>query len=128
MGALRWIVLAAGLATFAPHASAHHSASAEFDVTKQIKVQGKLTKIDWINPHIFLFFEHEEGGATQTWEAEGAPPAWWRNVGMNRSTFATHIGESVVIEGWPARSRPYSMVLNAITFASGETLQSISTK
>lgn len=128
MGALRWIVLTAGLATFAPYASAHHSASAQFDVAKRISVQGTLTKIDWINPHIFVFFEREEGGATQMWEAEGAPPAWWRNVGINRSSFAAHIGESVVIEGMPSRGGSPTMALTKITFASGEVLQSISAK
>jgi hypothetical protein len=128
MRVCRWAVVAAGVATFAPHASAHHSASAEFDVNKRIAVQGTLTKLDWINPHIFLFFDHEEGGATQAWEAEGAPPAWWRNVGMNRSTFAVHIGEQVTIEGMPARNGSHLMVLQSITFASGEVLQSISTK
>jgi uncharacterized protein DUF6152 len=128
MGAVRWIVLVAAVVMFAPHASAHHSASAEFDVTKRISVQGTLTKIDWINPHIFLFFERQQGGTTQMWEAETAPPAWWRNVGMNRSTFANHIGELVTIEGMPARNGANVMVLQAITFANGETLQNIAAK
>ena len=128
MRVLRGAVLAAIVATFAPPASAHHSASAEFDVTKQITVQGTLRKVDWINPHIFLFFDRAQGGATQMWEAEGAPPAWWRNVSTNRATFAAHIGERVIVEGMPSRDGSQRMVLVKITFASGEVLDSISTK
>ena len=128
MDVLRSIVLIACVAAFAPHASAHHSASAEFDVSSRISVQGTLTKVDWINPHIFISIEREEGGTTETWEAEGAPPAWWRNVGVNRSTFAANVGQHVIVEGMPARNGSHNMVLQKITFSSGEILQSIPAK
>jgi acetyl esterase/lipase len=49
-------------------ASAHHSVPGQFDTSKPIKLKGVITKIDWINPHIYVHLAVKEpNGATETW-------------------------------------------------------------
>ena len=60
---------------------AHHAISAVFDTTKQIKIVGELTDVDWVNPHIFIHLKAKNSaGAMVSWKAESGPPAWYRPV------------------------------------------------
>ena len=60
-------------------ASAHHSTTAEFDVTHRMTLTGTLTKVDWVNPHIVVFMSGKDNTA---WKFESNPPAWFRRVGV----------------------------------------------
>lgn len=106
---------------------AHHSVTAVFDTSKQIVLTGELTDVEWVNPHIFLHLKGKVGEATvQEWKVEGGPPAWYRRVNVNKSTFSKRVGEKVTINGYPAKdSSPYSFLLK-ITFADGDSLESVS--
>jgi hypothetical protein len=78
--------------------SAHHSPSAEFDMSKRFTLAGTLTKVDWINPHIVVNVEAKgEGGKLESWRFESNPPSWFRRVGVSRSEIARGIGSS----RWP---------------------------
>lgn len=107
---------------------AHHSVTAVFDTSKQIVVTGELTDVEWVNPHIFLHMKGKTAadGAVQAWKVEGGPPAWYRRVNVNKATFSKHVGQQVTINGYPAKdSSPYSFLLK-ITFADGDSLESVS--
>ncbi len=76
-------------------ASAHHSTTAEFDVTHRMTLAGTLTKVDWVNPHIVVFMTAKDGA----WKFESNPPAWFRRVGVSRADFSKAIGQAVTVEG-----------------------------
>ena len=106
---------------------AHHAISAVFDTTKQIKVVGELTDVDWVNPHIFIHLKAKNSaGAMVSWKAESGPPAWYRRVGANKATFSKHIGESITINGLPAKDGSTYGFLQRVTFANGDTMESAS--
>ncbi len=106
---------------------AHHSVTAVFDTSKQIVLTGELTDVEWVNPHIFLHLKGKVGDAVvQEWKVEGGPPAWYRRVNVNKATFSKRVGEKVTINGYPSKdSSPYGYLLK-ITFADGDSLESVS--
>ena len=117
------IVLAGSLPSFA-----HHSPSAEFDVTHRMTLSGTLTKIDWVNPHIVVFVDARDpkgaaGAGNAAWKFESNPPAWFRRVGVSRADFAKAIGQTVTIEGNRAKDGSLYGYLLKITYADGNSLE-----
>ena len=107
--------------------TAHHSVSAVFDVQKKITLNGELVGIDWVNPHIQLQMKNKNAnGVIETWRVEGGPPSWYRRVGANKATFSKHIGESITINGLPAKDGSTYGFLQRVTFANGDTMESAS--
>jgi len=100
--------------------SAHHSTTAEFDVTHKITISGTLTKVDWVNPHIVVFMDGKTEGA---WKFESNPPAWFRRVGVSRADFAKAIGQPVTVEGNRAKDGSRYGYLLKITYADGNSLE-----
>ena len=93
--------VAAMLAATVP-ALAHHSFSAEFDGSKTFVVKGVLTKVDWTNPHIYLYLDVAgPGGKVQQYAFSSGPPAALRRAGIKKSDF--QVGEAVTITGAPAK-------------------------
>src|SRR5579871_4930046 len=74
------VLLATLLATAVP-VLAHHSFAAEFDANQPITLKGVVTKVEWMNPHIYVYLDvKDENGKVVNWAAEGAPPnALYRN-------------------------------------------------
>jgi hypothetical protein len=113
------ILLAGSLPLFA-----HHSPSAEFDVTHRMTLSGTLTKIDWVNPHIVVFIDAKnERGASAAWKFESNPPAWFRRVGVSRADFAKALGQAVTVEGNRAKDGSLYGYLLKITYADGNSLE-----
>ena len=107
---------------------AHHSVTAVFDTAKQVSVTGELTEVEWVNPHIFLHMKGKPatGGDVKEWKIEGGPPAWYRRSNVTKTTFTKRIGQSITIDGYPAKdASPYQWMLK-VTFADGDTMESIS--
>ena len=82
---------------------AHHAFSAEFDQSKPVKVSGEITKLEWVNPHAWLFIDVKgTDGKTVGWRFEmGAPNALLR-AGWSKSDIK--VGTAVTISGFLARS------------------------
>jgi len=81
---------------------AHHSFSAEFDGTKTFVVKGVLTKVDWTNPHIYLYLDvMGPGGKTEQYAFSSGPPSALRRAGIKKADF--QVGEAVTITGAPAK-------------------------
>jgi hypothetical protein len=120
------LVLAAIL-TVVPIAFAHHSTTAEFDVTHRMTLSGTLVKVDWVNPHIVVFIDAkgDGGAALSAWKFESNPPAWFRRVGVSRADFAKAIGQTVTVELNRAKDGSQYGYLLKITYADGNSLELI---
>ena len=57
---------------------AHHSVSAEFDLSKRITLEGRVTKIEWMNPHVYLYVDVSADGKTANWACETLVQTRWR--------------------------------------------------
>jgi len=82
---------------------AHHAFSAEFDQAKPVKVQGEISRLEWTNPHAWLFIDSKgTDGKLVTWRFEmGAPNALLR-AGWSKSDIKP--GTQVTVSGFLARS------------------------
>jgi hypothetical protein len=81
---------------------AHHSFSAEFDSTKPMKVQGVVTRLEWTNPHVYLWIDvKDKAGKVTQWGFEMGPPHMLQKAGWKKNSLT--LGEAVEVEGWMAR-------------------------
>ena len=82
--------------------AAHHSVSAEFDTTKPITFTGKVTKVEWMNPHIYTNVETKDpDGKLVVYRVEGGPPNALFRQGWRRDTIKP--GDVVTVSGIKAK-------------------------
>ena len=106
----------------AASASAHHSFSGVVDVDGQITLTGVLSKIDWVNPHIYLHLDVTDDGQVTTWAIETLPTNHLRNIGLTRLDLWNDAaaGEVVTIHALRARDQNSRLGwLQRITYADG---------
>ncbi|HMA50793.1 MAG TPA: DUF6152 family protein [Magnetospirillaceae bacterium] len=96
-------LLAALFALAALPAAAHHAFSAEYDIDQPVTLTGTLTKIEWINPHGWVYVDVKDaGGKAENWAVEfGGPNALLRR-GVRKTDFP--IGGEVTVKGYRAKS------------------------
>ena len=111
-------ILGSALVAAAVPALAHHAVSAEFDRNKPITFTGTVTKVDWMNPHIYTHIEAKDAnGKTVVYQVEGgAPNSLFRNGWRPDSL---KIGEVVSVTGSRAKSEASYRVSGTITKADG---------
>jgi hypothetical protein len=117
------VIVGAGLLAASRHAWAHHAFSAEFDANKPVKLQGTVTKMDWVNPHSHLRFDVKaEDGTIEHWSAECLPPNGLYRQGWNKNTIKG--GEEVTVTGFKAKDGSNYMWTQTIVTADGRRLLS----
>jgi hypothetical protein len=110
-------MLGLGLLLAAAPAVAHHAFSAEFDASQPITIKGRVTKIAWTNPHVWIYLNvQDEAGKVVNWGFEMGAPQQVRNRGWDRTTLKT--GDELIVEGWRARDGSFRMNANTVKWAA----------
>jgi hypothetical protein len=106
-------------AVMAGSAWAHHNMSALFDFNDRVTLSGTLTKMDWRNPHIYVFVDAKRGDQVESWSVEGPPPNFFRTRDINREDIANAIGKTVTAEVSRARDGSRSGLLRTMMLPDG---------
>ena len=106
------------VATVAVPVTAHHSFAAEFDAAQPITIKGKVTKISWTNPHVWVYLNvaDEKTGKVENWGFEMGAPQQVRARGWDRDTLKT--GDELIVEGSRARDGSSRMNARNVTWAA----------
>ncbi|MET0279724.1 MAG: DUF6152 family protein [Steroidobacteraceae bacterium] len=105
---------------------AHHSFAAMYDPAKPIRLTGKLTRVQWVNPHSNFELEVKgKDGQVQTWFVEGAGPGALSRRGFNKTD--VKIGDTLVVDGYLARSGKRVIDGQRVTLPDGRSFESGST-
>jgi len=100
---------------------AHHAFAAEFDAKKPVKLEGKVTKMEWINPHAWIHIDVKNADGTVTsWMIEGGTPNTLLRRGFTKDSLA--IGTEVVVDGYQAKDGSLRANGRDITFTDGRKL------
>jgi len=91
--------------------STHHSFAAEFDANKPVTLQGVLTKLEWANPHIWMYLDVKDEHGVQAWQCEGGPPNTLTRNGWSPNSLK--VGDTITIDG--ALAKDGSKTCNART-------------
>ncbi len=115
------MVAGIALLTTAPLAVAHHAFAAEFDATKPVKLRGKITRMEWINPHAWMHLEGtDEEGKVETWMIEAGPPGALVRRGWTKKSVRP--GTEVLVEGYQATDGALRANGRDVTFPDGRRL------
>jgi hypothetical protein len=97
---------------------AHHSETAEYDSTKPVKVTGTITKVEWLNPHVWFYVDvKDDTGKVTTWGFSNAPPGALMRRGIMKD--ALKIGAEVTVEGVRARDGSNNASGRRVIYADG---------
>ena len=103
-------------------ASSHHSFAAEFDINRPLKLTGTVTKLEWTNPHAWIFVDaKDESGAVRTWAVElvGINDLLRRGWGRDR----VKEGDIINVDGFGAKNGTNTLNAASVTMAgTGELL------
>ena len=95
-------------------AIAHHSFSAEFDETRPIKVTGAISRVEWQNPHIWIYLDVKgPDGKITSWGFSSNSPSQFMRRGVTKETFKT--GVRITVEGYRAKDGSNNANLQKVT-------------
>ena len=118
--ATRVVVLASLLAS-SPPVDAHHAFSAEFDADKPVKLTGSVTKLDWTNPHAWIYIDVKDAsGKVENWGFELASPNGLMRNGWTR--FSLKPGDTVTVEGSRAKNGSTNANAQVVVSSGGKRL------
>lgn len=109
-----------GLAGAAIPIYAHHSVGAEYDLSQRITLEGRVTKVEWMNPHVYLYVDVKTAGKTLNWACETAGPNTLARQGWSRSS--VKIGDRVTVVGYRARDGARVASAREVILADGRKI------
>jgi Family of unknown function (DUF6152) len=118
----RLAALGLGMLMAVSQAWAHHAFAAEFDVDKPIQLRGKVTKMEWINPHswIHIAVPDEKTGKVTEWMIECGPPNGLLRRGFTKASLP--VGTEILVMGWQAKDESFRANGSSITLPDGSKL------
>lgn len=99
---------------------AHHAVTAEFDPARTITLKGVISKVEWINPHIFVYIDvKDDSGKITTWMLQSLPPLFFKGSGLTKDVLLSSKDE-VTVTAYPAKdgTQAYGF-LTKLTYADG---------
>ena len=100
---------------------AHHSFAAEFDATKPVLFTGTVTKMEWINPHVWIHIDvAQPNGRKEEWMVEGGAPTVLFRRGFSKTSLQS--GTKIVVDGYRAKDGTNKMNARQITLSDGRKL------
>jgi len=117
-----WILgLFAALLGASLPAAAHHSFAAIFDSAKPVKVTGTVTRVEWMNPHTWIYLDvKKDDGSAEAWSFELGSPNRLMRYGWNQDSLPT--GTTVTITGSRARDGSLKAAADKVTLPDGKQL------
>jgi len=114
---LRLLALAACSCAAVAPALAHHSFSAEYDSKKPVTLRGIVSKVEWMNPHVYFYLDvTDDGGNISNWALEMGPPNGLERSGWTRNTMK--VGDEVIVEGTLAKDGSKQANARSVTMAA----------
>ncbi|MGA2712570.1 MAG: DUF6152 family protein [Bryobacteraceae bacterium] len=99
---------------------AHHSIAAEYDRAKPVTHRGVVTRIDWTNPHVFLYIDEKaDDGEVVNWGLECYAPNVLRHAGFFKDTLK--VGDYITVTGWAAKDLKQRFAGREINLTDGRT-------
>jgi hypothetical protein len=94
-------VVALGLATLGRPVTAHHSFAAQYDRDRTITLNGTVTRVEWMNPHVYFYLDVKDGAGVVQWAIEGGAPTSLYRAGWRKDSLKA--GDVVTVHGFLAR-------------------------
>ena len=102
--------------------SAHHSVVAYYDTNTQLTLKGSVTKIEWTNPHAFVYIDvRDERGNVTNWAIETDSPNVLSRAGWSRTTLKPD--DTITVIGFPAKKQHAALRLVMLELADGRRLK-----
>lgn len=99
---------------------AHHSFAAQYDRSKAITLTGTVTKVEWMNPHIYFYIDVKDADRTINWAIEGGAPSMLYRNGWRQDSLK--VGDQVTVDGWLAKDGSNLANMRTVTLADGKTV------
>ena len=101
---------------------AHHAFGAEFDPNAPIRLQGKIVKLEWVNPHAWIHVEvKKKGGGSEVWMIEGGTPNTLLRRGLKRESLT--YGTEIIVDGYQTKDHSLKRANGRdVTFTDGRKI------
>jgi uncharacterized protein DUF6152 len=99
---------------------AHHSFAAEFDAGKQITLNGAVTKLEWMNPHIWLYLDVKAEGGLEHWQCEGGAPNTLTRNGWSQNSLKS--GDLITVDGFIAKDGSKTCNMRVVKLPDGRSV------
>lgn len=120
---MKHVMIAASLlaAVAAAPVSAHHSFAAEFDINKPVTLSGTVTRLEWANPHIWIYLDvKDDRDVVQHWQCEGGAPNTLTRNGWSKDSLKAM--QAITIDGWLAKDGSKSCNMRSVKLPDGRTV------
>jgi hypothetical protein len=100
---------------------AHHGSRISYDIDHTVTLEGVVTEVDYVNPHVYLLFDvTDKDGTVVNWAAETLPPGMLAPMGWNKNSLKA--GDKVVATMWPSKTGAPRGFLGKLVGPTGKVL------